>query len=147
MKLITTAFFAILVQIGLTSYADAQVSKYRGSYYVYAGYTSHNYASYPVTYTFGLGTLTLSSTGSASYTCYFPFDGFVWDGSKSIPLDPFSGSGTGVVSKNGVFSFNNGTTGYCQLWGTVKKGVLAPLATGMGTFADGYGGGLFGELK
>jgi len=112
-----------------------------------ANYTAHYYNSFPVSYTTGYGTLTLRSNGAASYTIDFPFDGWAYVAGRQISLDPFSGSGTGVVNSSGVFSFRNGVTGACQLWGTLRSGVLAPSAVGAGSFSDRSGRGIFVVIK
>jgi len=131
-----------------SQFAEAQVSSYRGTYNMVANYTAHYYNSYPVSYTTGYGTLTLRSNGAASYTIAFPFDGWAYVAGRQISLEPFSGSGTGVVNSSGVFSFlNNNVSGACKLWGTLRSGVLAPSAVGAGSFSDGLGRGIFVVIK
>ena len=140
-------FLALAFLVCLTKTAQAQTSKYQGSYYLYSGYYTQKYSAYPVTATFGLGVATISSKGQASYTSYFPFDGAAWNGYTYVELRPIEGSGRGVVSSKGVFSLNNGVSGVCQLWGNLTRGRLAVRSVGIGTFEDGYGTGIFGLIK
>ena len=147
MKLIAKILGVLVICMSFSESVKGQVSRYQGSYYLYAGYTSHKFSAYPVKATFGLGTATLRSNGTASYTCSFPFDGWAWINSQRVSLDPFTGSGTGVVNSTGVFSFRNNVVGQCQLWGTLRNGVLAIKSAGLGTFTDGYGSGIFGIVK
>jgi hypothetical protein len=147
MKFIFKSLLVLAFLMCLTKTAQAQTTKYQGSYYLYSGYYSQKSSAYPVTATFGLGVATISSKGQASYTCYFPFEGAVWNGYQYVPLSAFQGSGTGVVSSRGVFSLNNGVSGNCQLWGSLTRGRLAIRSVGLGTFEDGYGTGIFGVIK
>lgn len=147
MKLITKVLGIFVICMGFSESVKGQTTRYQGSYYLYAGYYSQNSNAYPVTATFGLGTASLRSNGNVSYTCSFPFDGWALINAEAVSLEPFTGSGTGVVNGNGVFSFRNGVSGSCQIWGTLRNGRLANSAVGLGTFADGYGRGIFGVIK
>ena len=136
-----------MLLVCFSQFAEAQVSRYQGTYSLFANYTQHKYNSIPVSYTTGYGVMTLRSNGIASYTCSFPFDGWAYIAGLRISLDPFTGSGTGVVNSTGGFSFRNNVVGQCQLWGTLRNGVLAIKSVGLGTFTDGYGSGIFGVVK
>jgi hypothetical protein len=147
MNIINKSLLLLALFACLNKPAEAQTTKYQGSYYLYAGYYESFYSAYPCKGTFGLGNATLRSTGQASYTCYFPFEGSAWNGFDYVTLNPHAGSGTGVVNSTGVFSFNNGVSGVCQLWGTLKNGILNTRAVGMGVFTDESGNGIFGVVK
>ena len=145
-KLVITGLVFTLLFF-FSQFAEAQVSRYQGTYDLIANYTSHYSNSFPVRYTTGYGVTTLRSNGAASYTIAFPFDGWAYIADQQISLDPFSGSGTGAVDSTGVFRFNNGVVGGCQLWGTLRYGVLAPSAVGVGSFRDVAGRGIFVIIK
>lgn len=100
----------------LTVQAEAQVSKYRGSFDVVSGYTS----GFPAGL-FGYGIATVSRTGVVLSTLYWPYDNL-------------SASGGGLIDRRGRFRFVDGTTGGAQLFSN---------RFGYGTFGDNAGGGIF----
>ena len=127
--------------------SNAQVTRYQGSYYLYSSYYSHNSNLTPVAWTWGTGFATLRSNGAASYTCTYPFTGWAYIWGQSYFTSRLTGSGTGSVTSTGLFRFNNGVVGNCQLWGNLRNGRLANDAVGMGSFYDRLGAGVFGAMK
>lgn len=92
----------------------------RGNYRLLAGYTSGYWTGL-----FGYGTATVSSNGSVSYSCYYPYVGA-------------TGRGKGTLGSTGVFSFNNGVSGKAQIYSN---------RVGSGAFSDSNGRGYFGVSR
>ena len=115
-KLLSIAAIAF---IGFSVSANAQ-SQFAGRYHLLSGYTTGGYFGL-----FGYGAASISSTGAAFYTAYYP-------------RLRSSGSGRGSITRAGTFSLNNGVRGSAQMYG-------ARVAVGM--FRDAYGTGWFGLSK
>jgi hypothetical protein len=147
MKKLAITGLVLTLLFCFSQFAEAQVSRYQGTYDVVANYTAHYSNSFPVRYTTGYGVLTLGSNGSASYTVSFPFDGYAFINGFSYSLDPYTGSGTGAVDSTGVFRFDNGVVGSCILCGTLRSGSRATAQVGVGSFNDGVGRGIFVIVK
>lgn len=74
---------------------------------------------------FAHGVASVARNGRMSYSVYWPYLGT-------------SGAGSGIINKNGVFSFNDGTRGSAQLVGN---------RVAVGTFWQSYGRGFFAMRK
>lgn len=94
--------------------------QFAGKYDLIAGVTTGDAAGL-----FSYGAATVKSNGRAAYTVYWPFLGT-------------SGSGSGVISRKGVFAFNDGTEGSARFYG--KR-------VAVGTYSQSYGTGFFALRK
>jgi hypothetical protein len=106
---------AVLAFIGLSVLAHAQ-SKFAGRYDLIAGYSSGSPAGL-----FGYGVASAARNGRVSYSAYYPYLNI-------------TGSGTGRVRSDGVFSYNNGVSGSAKIVGN---------RVAVGNFRDSEGRGFF----
>lgn len=109
----------ILAFIGISVSVHAQ-SQYAGRYDLLAGVSTGQAAGL-----FSYGTATVARNGRASYTVYWPYLGT-------------SGRGSGLINRNGVFSFNDGTSGTAQIFSN---------RVAVGTYRQSYGTGFFAMRK